>query len=912
MANQTWTKTTNGNVLDTLGNIVGTGDGAGTITLTSAQVQVTNGNTLRIEEGVTVLMAITGGTERFLVTRNATGSGTLRIVGTEAEPVIISSSAGTPGPGDYSIAVELSNSVAASNPTLEADWCIFEFAVTGILGANTQPTTVTCRNCTFRRITGSHIQGSGPVTLGVGIWSFEECVHDFCATDGNASSPIIRVSNAATAQIDVDHASINMLKNDGSQDHEILHAIGVGTINITNSVMSGFNAHGTREVFVAQITGSGAIVGDWNWWDTEGLGLYSLGANDVNQDPDFFSETCSDTVNQDLRPNFDTGAMTADDVGGRIGALDAYNIPVPPDPEPPPAEPECVDEYDAFISPTCVPYVCNYDFFTGEYPEDWREELYDRKNVSSHQLVVCITLPNRGIDPDAIFQPGVPITIIDIGTDTVTVDIGPWVQSMRPIRAERDIQRKEYQGSDIDLVITDWFGRLDPKIVGSLFYNLRWKGLRVDIGSWICTTQRVLQHGRYFLEDIKRRDESTVLHLEDWFLKTLDQPLRANNAGYLTKRVKNDAAGFSPEALSVDSEIAVIEKVRIVFIDEGREDSRVFDYVGEVTGLQGRGDIDTPFTTADGGVTIPLTAWGSFSGIFTPGDELGFTLSNISTGDPVSVIYGYLTSFGTLVEGTDIVASEFFEAQDLMPTMAEVRLRHGSPVTLLEACRIAADHGFLTLSTNGAGHVVLGGFKPTLALNLTQIQNVAICSTNDMKSCETENLPVYNLIRSSYDPREDDGVTHSGLVGGSPNRWLNYPTEELGADFNRSAIFWQEEFPFDVKLPGFSAGQEAAVFAVLQLHWAYFEGTPTARETLNLTTKLHNLNRDLEDIVRIESEHPAREVWAQVTGYGKEPVTSKEVSLTAIDISDIVQPDFSCGYAFCDRGHFTDDCWVIW
>jgi hypothetical protein len=188
---------------------------------------------------------------------------------------------------------------------------------------------------------------------------------------------------------------------------------------------------------------------------------------------------------------------------------------------------------------------------------------------------------------------------------------------------------------------------------------------------------------------------------------------------------------------------------------------------------------------------------------------------------------------------------------------------------------------------------------------------VCITSSNDLKELQTENIEVLNLIRTSYDPRESDEITHSGLVGGSPNRWLNYPTDDLGPDFNRSAIFYGELYPFDLELPGFRAGQEGAVIAVLQNYWFFFEGTPTAREKFTITTKLHNLNRDLEGIVRVESLRPARSVWGQIIGFAKAPL-SHEVELTVVDISDIVQPDFSCGYAFCDSQHYTDDCWVVW
>lgn len=917
MANQTWTKTTLGPVVDTLGAGVGFGDGAGTITITATVIDVTNGNTLRIEEGVTVKMAASC---EVRVRRNASGNGTFRCVGTQAEPVILTSVAGSPAPGDWD-GISLDNGTVGANPTFEADWTIIEYSGSGIFsgtaGIGTQPTTVTLRNCTFRRITNTFITKGDRTTAGVGTWTVTECVFDKCPADQpSQSSPVFNCVAGQAGTIGVmviDHCSIQA-------DYPITNVNTIfifgastrGDVTVRNTIFRGTHAHPVAEVRASSVAGTSVFSNDWNWRDVDALGSWIDGANDAAVDPLYLDVDC--IGNNDLRPDFDTGAMTADEFGARIGALDAYNIPEPT-PEPPPEEEECDSDYQKYIDPTCMPFSCDYNFFVGEYPADWRRELYEKKIVRPHELVICIEIPNRGIDPSFEFAPGQPIQIIESTGESVTVNIGPWVQSMRPVKAERDVTFKEYQGSDVDLVFTDWFGRLDPKVVNSLFYNVKWVGLRVDIGSYICGMEKVLKHGRYFLQDITRRSEITVIRLRDWFLETLSQPLRANHSGYLTAKLKNQTGSIIPELFNIDESIAVIEKARLVFIDVGREDSDVFEYIGDVTGFQGRGFSGSAFTTDDGGVTIPFTAWIPpilLGGpVFAPGDELGFTLSNIQSGTPVAIIYEYLTQNGDLVEGEDIQFDEFFAAEALLPTLAAIKLRHGSPVTLLEACRIAARHGFLSMSANADGHVVLGGFKPTLALDLSAIQDVAICSSNDLIDLETENLEVFNLIRTSYDPRESDGITHSGLVGGSPNRWLNFPTEELGSDFNRSAIFWGELFPLDLSLPGFHAGQEGAVIAVLQNFWVLFEGTPTAREKLKITTKLHNLNRDLENIVRIESSHPSREVWGQIIGYSKAPL-SHNIELIAIDISDIVQPDFSCGYVFCDSGHFTDDCWVVW
>lgn len=910
MADQTWTATTSGGVVDTLGNPVGSGDGAGTITITAATVQVTNGNTLRITAGVTVKMD--SATGRFLVTRNASGSGTLLIEGTAVAPVRITSNQGSPAAGDYT-GIELLNTNAASNPTVTADWLILEYATTGVFSVSgSQQCTVSLTDCTFRRIQQSHVQSA---LIPDGIWNMTRCIFDKCFADqpGASSNNLIIASGGGTGPtFNVDHCSIlcNVLVSVG--DQEVFQAGPRGTINVRNSIFVGTNSHGTRILTNAVVLAPGGVLtNDWNWYQTDGVGSWVNGANDQSKDPEYLDDSCAATFS-DLRPNFDTGVSTADEFGALLGALEPYGVPVPPTP---PTPEECGATYVGYIDRNCVPFVCDYDFFTGDYPEDWRRELYDRKEVQPHQLVVCIQVPTRGIALDFEFAPGVPIPVIGSTPDAVTVDLGCWVQSMRPIRAERDVTFREYQGSDLDLVFTDWFGRLDPKLLPSLFANIRWKGLRVDVGSWIHGTNSVLRHGRYFLQDIRRRSETTVLTLRDWFLETLDQPLRANFRTNVAIKSNNQAADFDEEWVDIDEDLATIESVRLVMLDEGREDSRTFQYVGSVTGDQGTGSFDADFTTADGAVTIRTEAWaatGFSTGIYAPKDEVRFNVSNLSSGTPVNVIYGYLTRFGPLVEGVDILASEFFQAEQLLPTMAPIQLRHDRPITLLEACRIAAGHGFLTLSTNAEGRVVLGGFKPTLALSLTEIQNVAICSSNDLKELETENLPVYNVIRSSYNPVDSDEIAHTGLVGGVATRWLTYPTEDLGPDFNRSLTFWGVAYPFDVPLPGFRKGQEAAVFAVLQMYWVFFEGTPTAREKLIATTKLHNLNRDLEDIVRLESEHPERAIWAQVIGYGKEPVKRKEVELTLVDISDIVQPDFSCGYAFCDSGHYCDDCWVCW
>lgn len=921
MADQTWNKTTLGNVLDTLGNIVGAGDGAGTILLSANRVRITAGFTLLIEAGVTVKMNISFTTSPFgfSVEENASGAGTLLIVGTEQEPVLITSQEASPAPGDYGQAVEIWSNNSARIPAMEADWCIFEYGAGGIVQGQTPNfgKSLILRHCTFRRISQSHISFVGASAPLRPQATLTRCVLDTCVSDRSSANSSPLVSVGTNCDMVLDHCSVSAQFSNASDTNSISLASGNGTVTFRNCLLVVDNAQNPPRLGLIGENGAGTpiIAGDWNWYINDDTGAiledYIPGANDIaGMDPEFFDTSC--VGNQDLRPNFNTGVSTADEFGSLLGALEPYGVPIP---EPEPGEEDCSDNYAAYTSLACVPFICNYDYFEGAYPEDWRVELYDRKVVSPHSLVVCIQVPNRGIPLDFEFAPGVPIPVVGTDAESTTVDIGCWIQSMRPIRAERDVTFREYQGSDIDLVVLDWFGRLDPKLNPSLFYNLRWVGLRVEIGSWIQGTLQVLRHGRYFLQDITRRGENTVLRLRDWFLETLASPLRANAAGFnLAFKSKNQWVTFGHTYVDVDEDLATIESVRLVMQDEGREDSRVFKYIGSVTGDQGTGSLDSDFATNDGAIGIRVNAWiGSTvpGGVFAPGDEVQFTISNVSTGTPVNVCYGYLTRFGPCVEGIDVELLEFFAAESILPTNANVRLRHDKPVSVLEACRIAAQHGFLTLSTNARGHVVLGGFKPTLALDLVAIEDVAICSSNDLKELETENLPIYNLIRSAYSPMEEDGVTHSGLVGGTPNRWLTYPTDDLGPDFNRSAIFYEQEYPLAVDLPGFRAGQEAAVFAILQSHWIFFEGTPTAREKLKLKTKLHNLNRDLEEIVRVESRRPARESWAQIIGFGKDPLR-QEIELTAIDISDIVQPDFACGYAFCDSGHYTDDCWVCW
>lgn len=913
MANQTWTKTTSGNVLDTLGNIVGSGNGAGTITITSATVQVSNGNTLRIEQGVTVKM--NSATGRFLVTRNATGSGHLVVAGIESEPVTITSGQAVPAAADWHW-IELLNTDAASNPTVVADWMILEYASSGVISVSgSQKCDVTLTHCTLRRIQDSYLQTAG---IPSGTWLATSCVFDRCTGDGVTTNDLIICAGAGTGPtMTIDHCSISDRVTLATFDPEVFQAGVRGTLIVRNSIIGGENTSAIRPLNLLVVSApGGACTHDWNW---QHLLDQSLGeqwvnaAHDQTRDPHFFDTSCS-TAHQDLRPRFDTGVSTADEFGGLLGALEPYGVPVPPSPEP---EAPCNAAYGRFIDPTCTPLVCDYDFFTGDYPEDWQRELIDRRNVPPHQLVVCIELPNRGIDPNFTFAPGVPIPIIDISSDTVTVDIGCWVQQMRPLRTERDVTFQEYQGSDVDLVVMDWFGRLDPKIQGSLFYNLRWVGLRVDVGSWIQGTAGVLRHGRFFIRDIKRRGENTVMRLGDWFLETLSAPLRANAIPLdsVSFKSENPNVSFPSQFVQIDTNFATVETVRLIIQDEGGDTSRTYKYIGSVSGDQGTGSFDATFTTSDGAVTITQKVWAataSAQGVFAPGDEVRFTLSNILIGTPVALAYEYLTTFGTLVEGVDIVQSQFFEAEAILPTNASVQLRFDAPVTLLEACRVAARHGVLTFSSNAEGHVVLGGFKPTLALDLVALQNVAICSGMDLGDAETENLPVFNVIRGSYNPVEDsDETTHTGLVSKEGTRLLSYPTPDLGPDFNRSLQFWGVPYPFDLELPGFRAGQEAAVFAVLQTLWVLFEGTPTAREKLTLTTNLANLNRDLEDIVRVDSLHPRREIWAQVIGYGKDPL-KQSIELTVVDMSDIVQPDFACGYAFCDVGHRTDDCWVCW
>lgn len=908
MPSQNWTKTTLGAVSDTDGNVVGTANGLGTITINAATIVLVRGGfTLTIGEGVTVKFADTSSQIRVL--NSGGGPGTLNCAGTATEPVVLTSSAGSPAADDWG-GVETFQGSGSNVPTITMTHTTIEYARTGVFNVTTTgPHSVTLTDCLFRHVAQSSVQG---ISTSV-PWTLTRCVFIKCTADHPASSSNNLIIISGAGGMEVDHCSIFVEIDHATSDIEIFQVNSGSNMDITDSIFVGTNNHVTRALDIAFVSGTGALTNSNNWYDVEGLGDYVPDASDQNQNPGYFDTDCSGSFGSlDLRPDFDTGVSTADSAGALLGALAPYNSPVPPD-NGGGGEEEQTFAYADYTDPTFVPPVCDYDFFQGPYPDDWQEALYDRKQVPPHQLVVCIQIPNRGVDLDFVFAPGVPITLIDQGEDTITVDIGCWVNSMRALQTQRDVEFREYKGSDVDLLFVDWFGRLDPKIVGSLFYNRSWRGLRVEIGSWIHGTERVLKHGRFFLQDVTRRGGVTKLRLRDWFLETLNRPLRANRASDLSKSFTNDPnVDFDLDEVTIDSSAQNIESILVRFLDVGTADSRSFEVIGTESGLMGTGTIDDDFLSDDEGLAISSAAWSlgaAGTSFFVPRDSLEFNLSNDITGKPNDVIFEYLTTYGGLVDGVDVDSADFTAKGSLLPTQTEVHLRFTSSTKLLEACRVAALHGFVTLSANARGHVTLGGFKPTLQQQLNLQQNATVCSSNDLIKLETENLPIHNVIRASYNPLEGDGITHTGEVGADPTKWFRFPTADLGPDFNRSVAFYGETFPFDLELPGFRSGQEGALFAVLQNFWVFFEGVPTARERYKAETKLHNLNRDLEDIVFLDCERPQRSGWAQVIQWKKDPLR-RRVGLTLVDVSDIVQPDFACGYAFCDAGHFTDDCWV--
>lgn len=323
MANVTWDTTTSGAVVDTTGASVGTADGAGTVTIdAAANVLVQAGFTLTVEAGVTVAFGASAG----VLVRGTGGGGALDINGTMTQPVIFTSTAGSPAAGDWDgVALSVGN---VADATVDANWLILEYSTSGISAPTTASAghIVSCTDCKFRHIAQSHITTANALTE---TWALTRCVFEKCTADQSTDSDLIAISGTSTVTLNVDHCTVYAEWN-RANDIYVFNCGNVATMSVIDSIFEATNAN-TGDGLALELSGAGGgtFTSSYTWRTVDGDGDFVAGATDTVQDAGFFDDgNCPGDL--DLRPDHTTGVSTADSSASLLGALSPYNTPSGP------------------------------------------------------------------------------------------------------------------------------------------------------------------------------------------------------------------------------------------------------------------------------------------------------------------------------------------------------------------------------------------------------------------------------------------------------------------------------------------------------------------------------------------------------------------------------------------------------
>jgi hypothetical protein len=313
MANQTWTASTSGSVLDTVGTAVGTANGSGVITIT-AHVVVSGGFTLTIEAGVTVEV------DGSFAIRVGDGADTADLVcnGTSADPIVLTSAATSPAVGDW-LGIEMQSAVAANVGHANLTFTTIEYSdsAIGSVTGLTDGQKVTCTDCTFRRIEGTIIQAG---LVNTQTWTFTRCVFEKCEADQTTTASLITA--ARTMVMTLDHCSIYAEYNHAS-DISIFTVQNTALLTITSTIFEGANSLG-GDCFAASVAVGATLTPAFNWYIVDSVNDYVPAGSDSVQDANFFNDTCPGPL--DLRPDANTGVRTADAGGALLGALAAWNV----------------------------------------------------------------------------------------------------------------------------------------------------------------------------------------------------------------------------------------------------------------------------------------------------------------------------------------------------------------------------------------------------------------------------------------------------------------------------------------------------------------------------------------------------------------------------------------------------------
>ena len=342
MPSQTWGLATSGNVFSENGTtVVGTGDGAGVITINAgatAEFGLIASNTLTIEAGVTVLF---GAAAKIRLRATTTTFGSLICSGTSTQRVTLSSSQVTPGAGDWA-GIDCIGGDATHIQVINMTYTTVEYCVTGIQSQNAAGFTlgvdVTTFGCIFRRMTTAWMVNSAGQG-GAHAWDISYTQFYNYDADTAASQSFIQCASGGLPSVEADKARIELrnctvfYSENGGNTITLLNVGARSRIFIQDSILAGSNA-GAGTVQAATVSATdGQLTNNHNFYSVEALNQYTPDGTDQNVDPVFVSTTFPPNLSPDAQAG-SPDLYISSSVGTFVGAVMPYNFPAGGDIDP--------------------------------------------------------------------------------------------------------------------------------------------------------------------------------------------------------------------------------------------------------------------------------------------------------------------------------------------------------------------------------------------------------------------------------------------------------------------------------------------------------------------------------------------------------------------------------------------------
>ena len=80
---------------------------------------------------------------------------------------------------------------------------------------------------------------------------------------------------------------------------------------------------------------------------------------------------------------------------------------------------------------------------------------------------------------------------------------------------------------------------------------------------------------------------------------------------------------------------------------------------------------------------------------------------------------------------------------------------------------------------------------------------------------------------------------------------------------------------------------------------------------LSVAIEAFEQSRQSDAIVRVDSEAPTTTLIVEPSLIARRLPPNPGVDAKLLDTAFYLQFEGDCGWAFCDAGHLTDDCWVV-